>query len=331
MGLAAALGMLTAAWASGAAAAGPALYPAPISGEAGMSDDLGRWGGGPREAVENFDYEGLPGRLSDASLRALWRQGLDLERRGRLLESAKVYEAIAVLVPEESYTYWRTARNYWRIGENFPLDAKAARGRYFDLSEGWAERGLEVDRHCAECMLWKFVSMGRQATTRGLLTAVGDVREMDELLRRGIELAPSHRDNDGNITMGNLYYAGSVFYRVIPEWWWLKWVIGVRGDREKSLGYARSAVALSKLRVDYQVELGATLLCLGIEEDAPELVAEGVEVLEGARGLDDFLSTDALDKAHASALMRFPERACGYSRDGFIDVHGLTRQVRAPG
>jgi hypothetical protein len=154
---------------------------------------------------------------------------------------------------------------------------------------------------------------------------------MDELLRRGIELAPSHRDNDGNITMGNLYYAGSVFYRVIPEWWWLKWVIGVRGDREKSLGYARSAVALSELRVDYRVELGATLLCLGIEEDVPEFVAEGVEVLEGARRLDDFLSTDALDKAHASALMRFPERACGYSRDGFIDVHGLTRQVRSPG
>ena len=314
----------------GAAAEDPTLYPAPISGEAEIGDDAGRWGGGPREAVENFDYEGLPGRLSDPSLRALWRQGLDLERRGHLLESARIYEAIAVLVPEESYTYWRTARNYWRAGENHPLDAKEERGHYFDLSESWAGQGLEVDRRCAECMLWKFVSMGRQATTRGLLTAVGDVREMDELIRRGIELAPSHRDNAGNITMGNLYYAGSVFYRVIPEWWWLKWVIGVRGDKQKSLAYSRSAVALSELRVDYRVELGATLLCIGTEEDAPELVTEGLAVLEAARRLDDFLSTDALDKKHALALMRSPERACGYSRDGFIDVEDLGRRVRSP-
>ena len=296
--------------------------------EDALGDDAGRWGGGSREAIENFDYDGLPGRLSDPSLRGLWREGLDFERRGRLLESARVYESIAAAVPDESYTYWRIARNYWRIGENHPVDLKTERGRYFDLSEEWSGRGLDLDSECASCMLWKFVSMGRQATTRGLLTAVGDVREMDQLLRRGIELAPSHRDNDGNITMGNLYYAGSVFYRVIPEWWWLEWVIGVRGDRERSLGYARSAVALAAVRVDYRVELGASLLCLGLEEDDRGRLSEGRRVLEAARRLDDFLSTDPLDKLHADALLRFPDRACGYSRDGFIDVDGLGRQVR---
>jgi hypothetical protein len=47
--------------------------------------------------------------------------------------------------------------------------------------------------------------------------------------------------------------------------------------------------------------------------------------------LDDFLSTDELDKRHAEVLIEFPERACGYSRDGFIDVEGLGKQVRAGG
>jgi hypothetical protein len=178
-------------------------------------------------------------------------------------------------------------------------------------------------------MLWKFVSMGRQATTRGLLTAVGDVREMDELLTRGIRLAPSHRDNEGNATMGNLYYASSVFYRVIPDWWWLRWVIGVRGDREKSLNYARRAVELAPLRIDYRVELGASLLCSGFKDNKPEKIAEGEQVLEVAGRLENFLSTDALDKVHAGILMRSPARACGYSRDGFIDVDGLGKQVRA--
>ena len=173
--------------------------------------------------------------------------------------------------------------------------------------------------------------MGRQATTRGLLTAAGDVREMDELLRRGIQLAPSHRDNDGNMTMGNLYYAGSVFYRVVPEWWWLKWLIGVRGDKAKSLDYARNAVGLAPVRIDYRVELGASLLCLGLDRGDSHQISEGKKVLRAARGLGDFLSTDELDKRHAEVLIEFPERACGYSRDGFIDVEGLGKQVRAGG
>ena len=296
-----------------------------------VTDDPGRWGGGAPEAVLNFDYEGLPGRLSDPVLRPLWRAGLDLERRGRLLESARYYEAIIVAVPEESYTYWRTARNYWRIGENYPVDLKEQRGRYFDLAESWSGRGLEVNPDCGACMLWKFVSMGRQATTRGLLTAVGDVREMDQLLSRGIRLAPSHRDNEGNATMGNLYYASSVFYRVIPEWFWLKWVIGVRGDRAKSLNYARRAVELAPLRIDYRVELGASLLCSGLKDKKSWQIAEGERVLAETRELDDFLSTDALDKVHAEILMRSPDQACGYSRDGFIDIDGLGKQVRAGG
>jgi hypothetical protein len=281
--------------------------------------------------VENFDYAGLPGRLSNPSLRSLWREALDLERRGHLQESARRYELIALSIPEEAYTYWRLARNYWRLGENLPLDLKVERGRYFDLSEEWAGRGLEVDSDCAACMLWKFVSMGRQATTRGLLTAAGDVREMDELLRRGIQLAPSHRDNDGNMTMGNLYYAGSVFYRVVPEWWWLKWLVGVRGDKPKSLDYARNAVGLAPVRIDYRVELGASLLCLGLDRGDSDQISEGKKVLRATRGLGDFLSTDQLDKRHAEVLIEFPERACGYSRDGFIDVEGLGKQVRTGG
>jgi hypothetical protein len=180
-------------------------------------------------------------------------------------------------------------------------------------------------------MLWKFVSMGRQATTRGLLTAAGDVREMDELLRRGIELAPSHRDNEGNMTMGNLYYAGSVFYRVVPEWWWLEWLVGVRGDKPKSLDYARNAVGLAPVRIDYRVELGASLLCLGLDRGDFDQISEGKKVLRATRGLGDFLSTDPLDKRHAEVLIEFPERACGYSRDGFIDVEGLGKQVRTGG
>lgn len=287
-----------------------------------------RFGGAGSDLLA-FDYESLPGRLGDPALSGLWEQGVAAELDERLLDSARVYELIVGRVPEEPFTYWRIARNYWRAGESLPVEDAAGRIALFESAESWAGRGISIDPDCAPCMLWKFVAIGRQATTRGVMSAVRDAREMDQLLTRGIQLQPTHSDGEGNSTLGNLYYAGAVFYRVVPDWWWLRLFMGVRGDKDKSLTYARRAVEISEARVDYRVELGAVLLCLGTARSDPARLAEGRAVLEQARSLEDFLGTDSVDKEHAAVLMASPELACGYSRDGFIDVESLRDEARA--
>ncbi|MDG2049504.1 MAG: hypothetical protein P8M78_05030 [Myxococcota bacterium] len=292
------------------------------------TDNVDRFGTPESGLIGPFDPEALPGRLSDPALRDLWGQGADDELAGRFVESARVYELIAGQVPEESFTYWRIARNYWRAGESLPLEDKEERIQFFEQSEVWAGRGISIDPDCAACMLWKFVALGRQATTRGIMTAVRDAREMDRLLTRGIALQPAFNDGEGNSILGNLYYAGAVFYRIVPDWWWLRFFTGVRGDKEKSLSYARRAVEISSARVDYRVELGAVLLCLGTANKDSVRLSEGKAVLEQARVLDDFLGTDVVDKEHAATLIETPDLACGYSRDGFIDIESMKDEAR---
>jgi len=284
--------------------------------------------GSETATVENFDYDSLPGRLSDDEFRALWREGLSLERAERLLESAERYERIVAQVPEESFTYWRLARNYWRAGESLAPEAAEERLSYFKRAERWAARGISTDPDCAPCMLWQFVSMGRQATTEGIWTAAKNAKVMSQLLERGIELEPEHSDDSGNSVLGNLYYSGAVFYRFVPDSWWLKLLIGVRGDLDRSLHFIREAVEISDQRVDYRVELGTVLLCQGIRKKRPAAVAEGIEVLEAARRLPAYLSTDHLDLEHAGMLIERPELACGYSRDGFIDLEEVVERAK---
>ena len=276
-----------------------------------------------------FDASLLPGRLREVGLRSRWARGIELERQEQFLASAREYEGIVSRVPEEDYAYWRISRNYWRYAEALPTESAEQRLVYFQEAADWADRGMVVNPDCGACMLWKFVSLGRQATTRGLLSAVSDAREMNRLLSRGIELQPHHRDNAGNSTLGNLYYAASVFYRIVPDWWWLRVLVGVRGDKAKSVRYARRAVEAAPVRVDYRIELGASLLCLGSVERAPESVREGQAVLHAALKLPDYLSTDTVDREHAQVLLGAPEKACGYSRDGFIDVDALEERARA--
>jgi tetratricopeptide (TPR) repeat protein len=257
--------------------------------------------------------------VQEPELRDLWNRGAHLETQERLLESVRLYQQIASALPEQAFIHWRISRNYWRHGESLPVDSKAERRNYFQLAEQAADRALAIDPDCAECMLWKVAAMGRLATTGNPLSAARKASKIARLLERGIELQPTHWDGELNSTLGNLYYSSAAFYRIVPDWFWLKWVVGVRGDKRKALEYIKKALELTEQRIDYQVELGAILLCIGAEERDPELIRRGEEVMAYASTLDPTFSTDHRDIELAGVMVDDPAKACGFSRDGWVD------------
>jgi tetratricopeptide (TPR) repeat protein len=296
----------SAAWLPVPRAAGAnALPPAVLSGE--LPPELAPLGADPR-------------------VHALWSEGEALERAEQLLQSAQHYEEIDALLPNSAFLQWRISRNYWRYAERIPVDDKRGRLHYFGLADSWAGRSLDNDPECGECVLWKLAAMGRLATTGGTVKAMQLASTIGKMIERGIALHPTHHDEGrANVALANLYYAGAAFYRIVPDWVWVQWVIGVRGDRERALEYIRKAVAISDPRVDYQVELGAVLLCLGSERHDAHLLDEGREALRAASGIAHFQSTDEIDLGHARILLAEPERACGYSRDGWISASEVRR------
>ncbi len=277
-------------------------------------------------ALTPASFLGLPG-LDRPEARALWEKGFAQEAAGQLLSACETYQQLSQTLPDSSSAAWRISRSYWRHAESLPPEEKESRIEYFLLAEEAATRGMEVDDRCAECMLWRYASLGRLATTRGVVTAARDVSTMAKLLEHAIALNPQHRDAEFNSTLGNLYYASATFYRMVPDWFWIKWVIGVRGDKERGLRDARKAVELAEVRVDYQIELGASLLCLGARREEPEQIAEGEAVLRKAIELPHVLPTDGIDQEYARILLQRPGQACAFSRDGFIDVEAAGRQL----
>ena len=262
----------------------------------------------------------LPGALTSPEIRELWKSALAHESEYRFAASIHDYERIIALQPESGYAYSRVSRSYWRIADGLSIDQKEERIAHLDLAEKWAQRGLDIDSECAECMLWLYASMGRLITNRGILSGARQARTMSRLLDDAIALQPAQRDNQYNSTLGNLYYARAIWHRMVPDWFWLKWVIGVRGNKYKALEDIDRAVQISGVRVDYQVERGAVLLCLGTAKHLPERVEEGKEVLHDALELDHLFETDEQDVRLAEALLAGPDKACGLTRDGFIDV-----------
>ncbi len=251
-------------------------------------------------------------RVTDAEL---WALGEQLEAIEQWLAAGLLYEEISRRRPEAALPRWRTARAYVIAGEQLPADAHPQPIALYEQAEVWAGQAMALAPECAECVLYKFAAVARQGTARGLVASAWRVREMGELLDRAFELEPTHRYGNGDHERANLFYAASRFYRGLPEWFWFQWATGYRGDKHRALDYARRAHAMSPARLDYAVELGATLLCVGELE-------EGRRVLSSVPAMAPRAPGDAIDVNQAHALLAAPDGACLFARehDGAVAV-----------
>jgi hypothetical protein len=256
-----------------------------------------------------------PGFARESALRSAWVRALDHERRHEYLKAARIFEHLTVQAPGEPHTYWRIARDYVWLAELAPASETQTRARYGTLAMAWADRGLAIDPRCGECCLYKYAGMGRVAVEHGIFSSMGWLRQIAQTLARCMQTPPTFVHDASNPELGNFYYAAAAFYRILPDSRVVELAVGARGDPQRALELSRRAVALSAQRVDYNVGLGASLLCAGHAQDREGLTREGRVVLQRVGKLRDLMPTDFLDRRAARRLLEEPELACGHSRD----------------
>ncbi len=239
-------------------------------------------------------------------------------------ESNKVLDEAMELCPARAEVYWRRARNNYDILEHIPRDRKPGKveliGRYREI-EDLGRKCAEVDPEDGTCYVWQAIGMGRRGTTQGVLNSLRDVKDMEALLLRAIYLKPAYRAEGGRSSaMADACTALGMFYRVVPDWKFIEWVFGTRGDINKSVKLQSMAVELEPQRIEYVKELGISLMCRGERTGNQADIEEGKKHLEKVKDLPVIKPSDLIDKEHAKDLLADPGLACGYSRDAQQEV-----------
>jgi tetratricopeptide (TPR) repeat protein len=251
---------------------------------------------------------------------AEFKKTVEFDRTGDYASSIKILEDLHPKFPKAPYIVWRLSRSYWVYAENLDINAKEERLKYFQIGLDWANKGIALNDKCAECYLFKFGNLGRISTTKGLMNSISAAKDLSETIQKAIDLKPQHQDTYFNDSLANAYYASGVFYRIIPDWFIIKWIAGVRGDKLKSLEHIKKAAEITPARIDYQVELGAIYLCLAEDKGMDEMRALGNQALEHALTMEQVMPTDPLDKNYAKGFLKDPSGACGFSRDGIVNL-----------
>lgn len=251
---------------------------------------------------------------------ALFKEVVEFDHQNNYAASIKSLEKLQAQFPEAPYLMWRLSRTYWVYAENLDINDKENRLKNFQIGLDWANKGIATNAQCAECYLFKFGNLGRISTTKGLMNSISAAKELSETIATAIKLNPQHQDTYFNAERANAYYASGVFYRIIPDWFIIKWIAGVRGDKMLSLEHIKKATEITPARIDYQVELGAIYLCLAEDKGMEEMRPLGIAALKHAINMEQVMPTDPLDKEYAAGFLKDPSGACGFSRDGIVNL-----------
>jgi len=247
-----------------------------------------------------------------ASSEKSWLAG-NYDQSDRFLKQAEA------LCPGLAEIYWREARNIYDRSEALPRDKRPGKQESIKLYNqiiSLADKCISLSANDGLCWHWKGVGIGRRGSTKGVLYSLPDLRQLEAVMNKAEALKPSYRSENGSANgMGDIYDAHGMLYRIVPDWFLLKTLFGARGDMVKSVDYQRKAVALEPQRIEYNKELGVSLICYGSKKNDPQAVEEGRAYLKKIEALPVIKSSDRVDKDHARILLENPDLACGYSRD----------------
>jgi len=231
-------------------------------------------------------------------------------------------DAVMKKCPKLSEPYWRKCMNIYERYEKIPRDRKPPKEdlvKAYEELEAWADKGIELNENDAGCWFWKGSGIGRQGSTKGILTMLWAASEVEGYWLKAAELENPHRAYNGYYSgKADTYYALGQYYRLVPEWmkhFPFKQIFGTHGDKKKSIEYQRKAVAIEPERVEYHKELAVSLICHGNSYNNPEEIEEGKKILINLNSLPAIKETDKIDKEHARMLLKDLSLACGYNRD----------------
>lgn len=256
--------------------------------------------------------------LLQPPFRERWDESTCHERNRNYEAAAALRKTLAAELRDDVHLHWRIARDTIHAAEQLPPGETNRRRALYEEALDWAKRGRALEPNCGECCLYEFAARARLLTPSGALPSPGSLRRVGTTLQACLERPPTWRDGPDQSELGNLYYGAATLYRRLPRSRWFEWVAGVRGDRERAVALGRRALSLAPDRIDFLVELGASLLCLAAERGDPETHAEGIAWLERATELPERWPGDATDRERARAMLDDPTRACGNSRLGFL-------------
>ena len=233
-------------------------------------------------------------------------------------EGVKLAKARQAENPDDIDLYWHISRFLFEIGERHSRDDDTLdKNALYQEMLDWADKGLERDPDHLHLWFAKGVAKGRQSTTKGVLGLLWMLKDIEEAFLKVAESGYTYKSmGTGEHLPCHAYQTLGIFYRLVPDSWFVQMLAGTRGSLDKSLNWMEQANSCSPGRIGILKELAVSLQCIGTSRKDDASLQRAASLLQSAQAMNATTDTEVIDLKHIPKLLEDPSLACGYSRDG---------------
>lgn len=233
-------------------------------------------------------------------------------------EGLKLAKAQHIADPEDVDLYWHISRFLFEIGERFDRnDTTIDKAAMYQEMHDWAVKGLEKDPEHIHLWFAKGVATGRQSTTKGIFGMLWMLKDIEQAFLKVAESGYTYKAmGTGEHLPCHAYQTLGIYYRLVPDSWFVNLLAGTRGNLDKSLEWMEKADKCSPGRMGIKKELAVTLQCIGTSRKDEASLSRGAAILKSLLVMPTTTDTEVIDLKHTPMLIEDPTLACGYSRDG---------------
>ena len=156
----------------------------------------------------------------------------------------------------------------------------------YEESIGYSEKCLKIDPENGACWFLYGAALGEYSVNVGIFKTVRHIKEVHDAFEKAARYTgkdPLPFGPEGLNSKIAAYMGLTQFYRLCPDWWIMKLIAGIRGNKKKAYEYSKEIPPLDFDRANTRA---LAALCYGAAEKNEAIVREGIAIVHEAAKQD---------------------------------------------
>ncbi len=230
-----------------------------------------------------------------------------------LKRQLEIIESISAKEPTWVDGLWMVADSAFQLGASYTSEKDLPFARsVFVRGQKSAERCIEKKADHPICALFLGAMLGKIASIDGIFSSLKKAKQVEKLWLSVVNSKYNYRFAESSSLQGSARYALGMFYRLVPDFFLMKWLFDVKGDISKSVQYHKDAIAVDPPNPCNKIMLAASLLCSAKGDTTSGAGQEGLKHLRDARQMAAKSMVSRACQNDTARLEKEPGKACGY-------------------
>ena len=244
----------------------------------------------------------------------LWEAEL-LIAEGKNKKAKLLIDKAAKNNPDLKRVLFLKAQNTFFIGEKLDREDGKGRLKTFDAGYNVAKRCIKLYKTYTPCLVLAGSLLGRISTTKGIISSASNGKYVEGYWKRANSSKINYRYPSGTQVKSVSRFVLGIFYRMVPDSFWLNLFFGVRGDINKSIKLSDAALKIDPLEQQFYADVGAAYFCKYQRDEHEPSLKAGKRILNKCLALPYMGKVGKMTRDDCKKLLGNPALGCGYSRD----------------